>query len=222
MSVNGVDMIVEEWRTAAPGEAVIDYYRDQMVARGWRDATLELFDFGPDATGTRGGGNSTASPRKPGADGAPSDSTLVLNRGRWSMQVLTRPNEEQIQNTGVRIVAAATPSIRDFFLSMAANAFGSGPLGMSGGPIDTVEESGDQRRRTLFTARNGEPGEIFDEMLGEYRSKGWQCIVVRSPNQERSDYFAWMLKGRAYATVGVRSAQREGSCWTELTEITPK
>src|SRR5665213_3018256 len=44
--INGVQVMTEEWNCSASSDAVLSYYRDQMTARGWQDATEPAKDFG--------------------------------------------------------------------------------------------------------------------------------------------------------------------------------
>ena len=221
MTINGVDTISEDWRTSTPAADVIDYYREQMLARGWRDETEESFGLQPETRNPGVGANGLLNPKFVQAYGSLVNSALILSRGKWSMQVMAVPGETGIRQTAVRVFAAATPSIKDFFLSLEEGAFRAGPTGAASGAIDTVEESGGQRSHTTLVLRNGEPGRIFDEMIGQYREKGWQCLVTPPP-QGQPAYFAWLVKERAYAALSVRGLPQGRGASVTLTEIAPK
>ena len=48
MVMNGVKVITEDWKTTASGSEVLTYYKQQMLARGWRDVTEETYKLRPE------------------------------------------------------------------------------------------------------------------------------------------------------------------------------
>ena len=150
MMINGVDTISEDWRTSTPAADVIDYYREQMLARGWRDETEENFGLHPETRNPGVGANGLQNPNFVQAYGSLVDSSLILSRGKWSMQVMAVPGETGIRRTAVKVFAAATPSIKNFFLSLEQEAFTADRAGAQRGAIDTVDESGGQRSHTTI------------------------------------------------------------------------
>jgi hypothetical protein len=222
MTINGIDTISQSWRTTSPGEAVIGYFREQMGARGWKDTTAESLGLQAGTVASAGGRHGPEYEEHVLTNDALRASTLNLVRDEWSMEVVAAPDAEKGSMTDVRVLAAATPSSGDLLGALALDMFGDHEPGWKGSAIDTVEERGGLRRHTTFAVRSGEPEQVFDEVLGEYRGKGWQCMVVRSPSQRQDKYFAWAVKGGEYAAVGVQGQPRGGMSSVALTEITPK
>jgi hypothetical protein len=132
------------------------------------------------------------------------------------------PSEKGIRQTDVRVFAAATPSIKEFCLSIGEGAFKADGTGPANGAIDTVQESGGQRCHTTIAIKNEEPVQIFNETLKDYHARNWQSMIFRPAQQGQPGYFAWLVKGQSYATLSVKALPQNHSSSVTLTEITPE
>jgi hypothetical protein len=222
MKINGVDTISEDWQTGAPAADVIGYYREQMLARGWRDATEEDYQLQPETRGPGIGINGLQNPDYVQNYGAMMESSVILNRGQWSLQVMAVPGEKGIRQTNVRVFAAETPSIKDFYLSVGAGAFENGGAGAPDGAIDTVQESGGQRCHTTVAVRNEEPRRVFSDMLRTYEENKWKYTIFHPVQQGRTGYYALLVKGESYAALSVRALAEGASSSVTLTEVSPE
>lgn len=222
MTLNGVATISEDWQTSAAAVDVIAYYKEQMLARGWREVTEETYQLQPESRGAGMDNHGLQNPKYVEKYVAMMNTSLVLNRAPWSLQILTAPSEKGIRQTAVRVFAAATPSIKEFCLSIGEEAFKADNVGSANGAIDTVQESGGQRCHTTLAIKNEEPGQIFNEMLKEYHGKNWRCLTFHSASQGRPSYFAWLVNGQSYAALSVRALPKGNSSSVTFTEVTPE
>ncbi len=222
VSINGVQMTSQAWETTAPAKDVIAYYREQMTARGWQDITEETYKFQPELRDPGISKNSLQDQQYLKEYSETMDSNLVLRRGNWSIQVMTARNEGKLAQTAVRICAAATPSIEDFVATLVSDFAAGSDAAQSGRPLEMEQESGGQRYHTTIAIKNEEPGQIFNEMLKEYHDKNWRSMTFHLAQQGRPGYFAWLVKGRSYATLSVRALPQSKSSSITLTEVTPE
>jgi len=204
VTVNGVQITSQAWDTPASGRDVIAYYRGQMTARGWQDVTEETLQLNQHS-GT--GGDGAQNVRDIMVYRSTTDSDLILNRGRWSMQVTTFPDKERTGLTTVSICAASTPSLQDFFAQLSST---SGKDALQGGrPLDMVQQTGNSTYHMMIANQDASPAQAFQEALSDAEAKGWSPVVL--PNQRRtSRSFTWMTKGADYAALLV-SPSREGA-----------
>ena len=221
MAINGVDTISEDWQTSAAGANVIAYYRDQMLARGWQDETEEHLKLQPNNRSDGLANSGLQNPEYVKKYGSLMDSSLIMYRAPWSLQVMAAPSEQGIRQTSVRIFAATTTSIEDFCLSIGEEAFKVDGLGRADGSIDTVQESGGQRCHTTIAMKNEEPVRLFNEKLKEYHDKDWRVMVFNPTQQRPSVYCAWFVKGRSYAAMSVKAMPQNHGSTVTLTEVTP-
>jgi hypothetical protein len=220
MTVNGVDTISENWQTAAAPTLVIDYYKQQMLARGWRETTEESFHLQPERRVAKQGRDGLQDPEFIAKYDAIMSSSLVLNRGNWSIQIMAVPGQQGIRATDIRIFAAATPNIKDFSLVLFPDLKdGADPARAK--TIDTVEENGGQRCHTVITTTAKEPFRYFQDALEEYQSKNWSFISVSPVEPGRPEYFACVVKDKAYATLSVRPVPKGQGASVTVSEITP-
>jgi hypothetical protein len=204
VTVNGVQITSQAWDTTVAGKDVIDYYREQMTARGWQDVTADTLQFRPDFQ-SGSSGNGAEAERYIRMYRKAMDSDLILNHGSWSMQVSALPDDENNGYTTVSVCAASTPSLQDFFLRLSAS-FGKDTL-QGGQPVDMVQQTGNGTYHMTIAPRDVSPAQAFQEALSDARAKGWSSVVL--PNQTRaSGSFTWMTKGADYAALSVAPAQQ--------------
>ena len=122
--------------------------------------------------------------------------------------------------TTVKIYAAATPSIRDFFVDLAP---GNKPAGSAepGQPIEVTQFSGKDRYQTTIEASTLEPAQALQETEARFRTDGWRPLMTPAPGPSGTGYSLWLTKGTQYAFVlADRAPSRQGSS-VSVTEVTP-
>jgi hypothetical protein len=219
ISINGTPMINEEWDTASSPAEIIAYYKDQMAARGWSDVTEEAHGLQPDGRESNATKNGLQDEDYLKLYDSVISSSLVFNRGAWSMHVLTAQGKK-FGTTKVRLCAAATPSLKDFFAVMAAGMNGDG--NGSSRPIEAVQKIGGEQYHTRISSNSRDPAQAFQESLNDSRAEGWHPVLKAPRGQSKSEYFAWLSRGQQYAALSVKpAAQGRGSSIT-LTEVSPQ
>jgi hypothetical protein len=208
--VNGVTFLSQEWRSSAPARDVVAYYREQMLARGWSDTTRETLRLPP----------LSASPGQEALARLVTtvDSSLTVNRGDWSLWVMTASRENERQPTEVRILAADTPSIQDFGLLLASALSPNGPSGRS---VEAVQDGAGLRSRTVLSVKEEPPGAAFAEIIAGLQAQGWRTVVAPRSEPNGREHFAWLDRGRDYACLVVRAARNGAGSEVALTELSP-
>lgn len=213
-------MLNEDWQTGASAVDIIAYYREQMAARGWRDVTEEAYRFQPEFRNLGTGGNSLHDGQYLGLYRSAMESTLIMNRGDWSMQVAAFPCKQEIGQTTVSICAAATPSLGNFFLQMASAVAGN--QRQPGQPLDVLQQNGGERYHTTIAIKNEPPAQALEKALAAIGAKGWRPAMFLPKQQTQSGYFVWLVRGKDYAALSVRALPQGKSSSVTLTEVTPE
>jgi hypothetical protein len=167
MTINGVRTQCEEWEVSAAPDQVLEYYRHQMLARGWKDVTGESFGMEMDG--------SPAAPQLDDTDvmlqyARIMENSLVLTRGRWTLHVAVSDGSRPWKTTS-RLFAAETPDIRSLLTRMREGADGE--------PFVAEEDSGNFTYRTSISKSTKNPREALDERMKSLGISRWQ--VVASP-----------------------------------------
>jgi hypothetical protein len=213
--INGVKVVTENWNTTASASEVFSYYRDQMIARGWRDTTEETFSQGPETIKSH-----LQDQKYIDNYTRIMASNLVLSHEGWTMHITIDPSQEGFDQNEVRIYAAETASIKNFFAGMEAALVNGN--GRSSQPFDAVQQSGGDIYHTTMFTQNATPQEAFQEALASYNAKGWRQAIVLPRQQAETGFFAWLVKGKQYAALSVRSLTKGGLAAVTFTEVTPK
>ncbi len=214
--INGVQILTEEWEAGASTSDILSYYREQMIARGWRDVTEEAYGLQPEsheAANTSQDERYVANYRKV------MDANLVVTRGDWSMHLAAEPGKNDSRKTAVKIYAAATPSITGFFTEMKT-ALVASPR-QPGQPLDAVQQSGSERYHTTIATKSETSTQAFQEALANLGAQGWHPVLFLPRQQTPNGYFAWLLRGKQYAALSVKSTPQGKSSSVTFTEVTP-
>ena len=215
--INGVQILTEEWEAGASALEILAYYREQMIARGWRDVTVETYKLQPELLEVV---NGSQDERHVNNYRNIMDSTLVLSDGEWSMHITAEPSKKDVQKTAVKIYAAATPSIKNCFAGLGAALVGN--RGPADSPLVAEQQNGKEHYHTTIVAKNETPAQAFQEALAKVGAEGWQPVLFLPKSRTQSGFFAWLVKGRQYAALSVSLLpQSQGSSVT-LTEVSPK
>jgi len=215
--INGVQILTEEWESSAAASDILSFYHEQMIARGWQDVTEDAYGIQPES---HEAANASQDERYVSNYRKIMDSKLVVTRGDWSMHLSAEPDKVDFRKTAVKIYAAETSSIMDFFAGMES-ALAKNPR-QSDHPLDAVQQSGGERYHTTIVAKNETPAQAFQEALAKVGTQGWRPVMLLPKQQTQSGYFAWLVRGKDYAALSVKaSPQGQGSSVT-LTEVTPE
>jgi len=221
MTLNGVRIISETWGTGAPAQDVLAYYREQMSARDWADVTEETYDLKPELHDLGSDGEGLQDPLYLENYRRIMESSLVLSRGTWTLQIGIQPAGTVPGQNEVKLLAAETPSIRGFSIDLAAAFVKGGEPGEEAGrPVDIVDQRGGERYHTSIATVDEAPARAFQEALAGLGTKGWQRVVLLNGLQAKSGYFTWLVNGRDYASLSVKALADGGGSSVSLTEVT--
>jgi hypothetical protein len=222
MDIHGVKVITQEWKTAVPTEDVIVYYRDRLAAQGWLDVTDEVHGLSPEPLGRRWEKEESRYVDYQDHYQRIVRSRLALRRGTWSFYVSTAPEAGKPGYSRVRVCAASTSSLSEFFRSLAASMVALPASGQAQGPIRSKERSAGQCYRTTLEVGRRNLDAAFDEARDRLLSDGWTVVFTlpaRSASTERLGMFS---RGVEYASLYVTpSADGQGSSLL-LTEVAPE
>jgi hypothetical protein len=218
--INGVATLTEDWETEASAAEVLSYYRDQMTARGWKDTTEETYGLQPEAldmgaieSGPRGQEFATDYARI-------MDSTLVFSRQGRTVQISAQPAQKNAGGTLVKIFAAETSSIRDFFNGMET-AFVPN-AGQARRPMDAVQHDAGATYHTTIVTSDEPPARAFEEKLATLVSQRWQRATIPSKPGTRPGFSAWLMRGSQYAILSASPSSQGGGSSVTFMEVTPE
>ena len=214
--INGVQIITEEWEDNVSPLDVLAYYREQMTARGWRDATEETYSLQPNLRENAAGPqdeNFVANYRKI------MDSTLMLNRQDWSIHLTTQPGKKDPRKTAVKIYAAAAPSLPNYIEGLGA-AMNSKP-GLTGRPLDALQQNGRERYHTTIATSPRSSSQAFQEKLVELGAIGWRPAVFLPKEKTPDGRFVWLVRDKQYAALSVKALPQGKGSTVTFAEVTP-
>ena len=212
--INGIQVIAEEWDCGASPDDILSYYRDQMTARGWQDTTKQAYNLQPEMNEMPG---DTEKEQYISNYRDVTDSTLVFNRGDWSLRISTEPAKEGFHQTSVRFYAAKTPSIVD--VGEVAMASVVPKQGQKESPLDVIQKSDGDNYHTMISTKLEPSKDAFRDALADVTGKGWRPVLFKRLPQ---GYFAWLVKGQQYGALSVRDEHQGQSSSVTLIEVTPK
>ena len=211
--INGVRTITDGWTTGAPAGNVLAYYRDQMIARGWRDVTEETYSVQPES--------------HRGLDDADAEvfaakyrkiieSTLVLTSGQWTMHIVAVPSRQRLENL-VEIYAVAAPSLKHFTDSLQTTLASNASQ-----PLEVLRNGNGQLYRTTVISRDQTTAESFRQELMALQAQGWRSLILLPAQGRHPGQFAWLVKGEAYMALSVSPLPGSDRCSVMLTQVTPE
>jgi hypothetical protein len=184
-----------------------------MAASGWADATKQTYDLQPELKATP---DEAERQQYISNYRAVTDSTLVFNRGDWTLRISIQPAKEGFHQITVRFYAAKTFSIMDI-AEQATASFARTP-GRNPEPLDSVQKNGREDYHTTMTTKNKPSKDAFRDALTEVESQGWRPVLFKQPPQ---GYFAWLVKGKQYGALSVMDVSPGLTCTVTLIEVTP-
>lgn len=211
MRFNGLRTLTDQWETTAGSVRVISYYRKQMLARGWRDVTEDLYAVSPEIRSRAYGEDSLQD----------SDFTLnyldtvntklALRRGFWMLNLVCERHPGGLGRTVVRVVASEG----------AAGNPADVPFGKAQ-PLEAVEESGGNQYRTTIKKASGSLGSVALEKLEELKGSGWNTVFSSDPKRARGSYFCILTKGSQYGALAVHASSNGADSTITFTEVSSK
>jgi hypothetical protein len=219
--VDGVNVVTESWITAAAPSEVLDYYKRQMMARGWEDVTEASFSATPDLPDIGEGRVARQDSSYQETYETIIESNLILRRGEWTMRVLTEDGESALRSTKVSIFAASTPSLFNFAEEMKSAFSGKAALGGANQAIDVTENVGRNRYHTTVVSNPMDPHRAFQEALRLAGSQGWQAVMIvprEGPRFQGGDV-AWLMRGKDYAVLVVKALRQGEASSVMFTEV---
>ena len=217
LGVNGVDYITENWETCASQATILEYYKCQMVARGWRDVTEESYNLKPEVHREQSGDTGLQDPQFLEIYRKVTGSCLALSRGTWSIHVATEERPGKAGWVQVTICGAAAPSVKDFARPWLPAPDARGVMTPQG--LNVVEESGDQRYQTKITYQPQDPASAFREALLNLQKGNWRPMFAASPKRAGQGHSALLVRGDQYGSLAVtpsRNGQGASVAWTEV------
>ena len=205
--LNGVRVVTEEWEGRGSSDAILDFYRGQMLSRGWEDQTERSLGLGPDLLA------STTDPsllQDPGFLSQYEDvvgRTMVLGRGDFSMIVQTGSIPGRPEMNRVRITGAATPDVVRFAL---------GSFVPSGGPrkpqsavpsLRYEGRIGSERHQATLSVTSEHPSRAFRNALNALQRDRWRTLS-QTELSAGPEHRTWLVRGKQHALL---SATPDGS-----------
>ena len=216
--INGVQTITEEWQCNASPEEVLSYYRDQMTARGWQDATEKTYNSDSQLSGLGALENLPEGQESLKKYRAAVNSNLMLTKDEWSLRISTEP-ANGLGQIAVKFCAAATPSMENFFMGMSSGLAAN--KGADGKPIDVVQENGSEHHHTTIVTKAETPAQAIQEALAKLVAQGWRPVMALPKEKTPSGYFIWLERGKQYAALSVNASPGGKSSSVTFTEVTP-
>lgn len=218
--LNGVRLLSEEWEGPGTPEAVLDFYRGQMQARGWTEETEEALGLSSATLASTANKRALEDPVFLRRYQEIVDSNLILRQGEWSMHVTVRRSGIEPGQVAVHIAAAKVPSLAQF-ASGVVQGFNSPTRGRQGQPTLEHEESrGGQRYRTVLSTKSGSLDGVFRDALAELARDQWQ-VLIQSNGERQSRRFAWLVRQDAHLAMCVTPAPGGGGVSLARTEVRP-
>ena len=183
MTINGVRTQCEEWEVSAAPTQVLQYYRHQMLARGWEDVTGEL--FGPGSATARPLDDSDAMRQYKQT----LENSLTLRRGIWNLYIVVRDGSRPWKTTA-RLFAAETSDMNSLLTKMSH---------LSDGKSFVAEEkSGDFTYRTTLSQSTRFVRDALNERMKSLGVSRWQ--VLSSPQRPTKTLMA-IGPGKNHANI---------------------
>lgn len=212
--INGVQVMTEQWQCGNTPEEILSYYREQMTARGWQDTTEKAYSLQPELGA---GTNGVEDERYVSNYRKIMNSTLVFNRGDWSLHISTEPSSEGFRQTAVQFYAASTPFIGSLFQRMTSAAMEN----KNGRSLDVLQDSSSEHYHTTITTKNEPVPQALQETLVALGAKGWKPVYIPKQEAAKGSSFVWLGRGRQYAALSITALPHGMGTSITLTEVTP-
>lgn len=214
--MNGVRVMTESWESSVRPADIREFFRTQMVSRGWLDVTEERLGLVSGAEAARKNPELLEHPRYLDAYRRALESQLIMVRAGWSFHLSANDGAPV---TRVEIVAAATPSMEA--LSKGVFDSLSSRRGHSSAPIQFTENLGGSRYTTSLWIKGPDGARAFREVCDELQAHGWQW-VHRIHGKASAREFAWFSKEASLAALSAVSMPGRNATALTVTQIQPE
>jgi len=219
LEVNGITYMTETWETCAEPHAVLDYYKCQMAARGWRDVTEESYNLKPETCREKAGDAGLQESRFLETYRKITESCLALNRGAWSIHVAAEEIPDSEGWIRVTLCGAATASIKEFADPwLPVTEEGGRPIPKE---VDVVEQGDTQRYHTKITYPAQAPAQAFEDALSNLQKGDWRPMYAGTLKPAKQDFSALLVRGDDYGSLSVSPSQDGRGSSVSWTEVTP-
>lgn len=212
-TINGIQVMTEQWNCGNSPDEILSYYHDQMTARGWQDTTEQAYSVQPELRP-----NSLDDPKFIDNYLRAKDSNLMLTRADWTLHISTEPARTGFRQTTVKFYAAQTPSILNLAQDTVSAVVNNQSQPQQ--PLDVIQKGANEDYHTTVTTKDEPPKLAFQNALEEEARKGWKPELFLPGKQQPSGYFAWLAKGQQYSALSVMST-RPGYSSVTFVEVTP-
>ncbi len=222
MEINNVTTISESFKVRASAMTLMNYYRQQMSARGWVDTTERTFGIKPEHYAMKDV-RTLNNPQYVNAYSRIKKSNMVMRRGQWSLQILVSPmNDGPLGGVHrVDLQAVEMANITQFGLDIAKKIHTQRSLGKTG--IMHMKEqmsTGTYDTQMMFSKKS--PAAFYRDKLRELKRDDWRPMMNMPGTDRNREFFTLLQKGRqqAYLIVnGLPNGQRGSTAtFTTITE----
>ena len=219
MVIGGVPVISENWEVSASSAEVLDYYRRQMLARGWTDVTEESFNLSPEEVEKTVGPEGLQDPNYAETYKEIVESCLVLRKGAKNMVVKTEPGTDPWVRT-VKLSLVATPSITEFSPELGEKLLRASAPGNDGAVFEVSENRGGSNYRTKISTTRDAPRLAFERLIRKRSRADWQPLFAVAPGARGTTGMALLENGDQYVYVSVRPSPAGKGTSVFITEVT--
>lgn len=175
--INGVKIVSHVLEARERPSQVVDYYLEQMDARGWTDITEEYYGISPENDAFAG-----ADIRGQSAEARAKryerirEQEAVFRRGGESLYLHVEPRADG--PSLVHIMTADTPDLRDLWAgSVAQHARAAARSGAhTWYEVEDICPACPTESAMRFVSGNGSPDELLDGIAGELAQEGWRAL----------------------------------------------
>ena len=203
MKMNGVMVSSEKFETTSSPQAILDFYIDQMTARGWRDVTAEQHGRTSKSMMTLESlGAASQQQTTMGILDSVSNSELILQSARHMMHVKTKRGKSAWLTEAV-IVVSKTNSPEEMAGLLNAGIREKLPRKGNMRFMDVTEYGSKNTYRTQQFVSHDEPEDVFTEMMEELKEEGWVAAAPIMSVGGEEEYFGTFTKEQHYAVLSV-------------------
>lgn len=206
VALNGVLLLTESWEVPGDSQGVLDYFSQQMSARGWLDVTAAEYDMKQEWYQIAQVIKDRQSPFYREVDQQVVESTLVLSKEPWTVQITLGPAPAAWRSR-VFICAAKVASFAELTEKINASAKTMLTSGQMQKCIEVDEFSSKGGCQTCVLTAPGGPFGLFNSALAKMRSKNWRSVWISTARRLKNDgYFALLAKAQKMICLAVTSS----------------
>ncbi|MDA0321698.1 MAG: hypothetical protein O2923_03140 [Verrucomicrobia bacterium] len=209
VTLNGIPMSIAQFVVRAPSYEVINYYTQQMLARGWTDVTEERYRLAHEH------GDETVRAAAYGTEAARRyedvrDSRAIFRRGDESMHVTT--TRAGHGKHSVQVLRSDTPSLTRLMSEIGerehAGAAGRAPERF----LDVSEQTpGGTGARTALYSGSGSVTDLTRRVVRDMSRQGWRIQSSRDVERSANGQHVFLTRNGALAFLLTTKDPRTGT-----------